>query len=452
VKHPAHWASAPLDAVAAVQLGKMLSAETRQGPNQRPYLRNINVRWGSIDVSDVLTMDFSEEQAIKFSLQPGDLLVCEGGEPGRAAVWENQLPGALYQKALHRVRPNVGVSSRFLLYYLMCATQTSELAQSYTGSTIKHLPKEVLERSVVPLPPTGEQERMVSVLEATFSEIEKSAKELRSSLKRISHYRAAVLKAACEGRLVPTEAKGVTLGEISDIQGGITLGKKRRPEERVRHVPYLRVANVQRGRLDVSEIKTVAATEEEIERLRLIPGDVLFNEGGDRDKLGRGWVWEGQISECIHQNHVFRARIDRTVASPKFVSYYGNSVAQQYFWDEGKHTTNMASINRTKLSALPLALPPLAVQDEIVAEVERRLSVVEQLEAAIARSLHRAARLRHSILKQAFEGKLVPQDPNDEPASVLLERIRVEREKAEKEGAREVTTRRGTRRRSSSSG
>jgi type I restriction enzyme S subunit len=177
-------------------------------------------------------------------------------------------------------------------------------------------------------------------------------------------------------------------------------------------------------------MKTIAATEQEIGELHLQVDDVLFNEGGDRDKLGRGWVWQGQIPECIHQNHVFRARLTQCGIVPKFVSFYGNSIGQRYFIDEGKQTTNLASINLTKLGALPVPVPPLTEQQRIVAEVERRLSAVEKLEAEVEAGLRRAERLRQAILKRAFAGRLVPQDPNDEPAAALLERIRVERDGA----------------------
>ena len=170
---------------------------------------------------------------------------------------------------------------------------------------------------------------------------------------------------------------------------------------------------------------------ENIDQLRLIHGDVLFTEGGDRDKLGRGWVWKGEVEECIHQNHVFRARMLHGGAIPEIVSWWGNSFGQDFFSREGKQTTNLASINLTVLSQFPVPLPPLAEQCRIVAEVERRLSVVQQAEATVEASLLRAERLRQSILKQAFSGKLVPQDPEDEPASVLLERIRAERAAAE---------------------
>jgi len=218
-----------------------------------------------------------------------------------------------------------------------------------------------------------------------------------------------------------------TLDALASVVGGVTKGQKRRPTEQLRPVPYLRVANVQRGYLDLSVIKEIEATEDEIKELRLEAGDVLFNEGGDRDKLGRGWVWNCEISECIHQNHVFRARLYTQDLLPKFLSWYGNSAAQLFFLQEGKQTTNLASLNSTNLKKLPVPLPPVAEQRRIVAEIDLSLSVVDATVKTTDAAMTRVNRLRQAILKWAFEGKLVDQDPSDEPASVLLERIRAER-------------------------
>jgi type I restriction enzyme S subunit len=132
----------------------------------------------------------------------------------------------------------------------------------------------------------------------------------------------------------------------------------------------------------------------------------LFTEGGDRDKLGRGWIWENQITECIHQNHVFRGRLYLKTVSPKFISWWGNSYGQIYFQREGKQTTNLASINLTKLNAFPVPLPPAAEQHRIVAEVERRFSMADKSEAQVDANLLRAERLRQAILKRAFEARL----------------------------------------------
>jgi type I restriction enzyme S subunit len=194
------------------------------------------------------------------------------------------------------------------------------------------------------------------------------------------------------------------LDALAEIKGGITKDQKRKHTAAARLVPYLRVANVQRGYLDLNEVKEIVTTEDEIQELALKPGDILFNEGGDRDKLGRGWVWNGELPECIHQNHVFRARPYVTELSPRLISWYANTFGQQFFFDEGKHTTNLASISMTKLRCLPVPVPPAAEQVRIVAEVDRRLSVIKQLEIGIEAQLRRAFRLRQSILQRAFSG------------------------------------------------
>ncbi len=164
---------------------------------------------------------------------------------------------------------------------------------------------------------------------------------------------------------LPPGWRWVLLRELGDIAGGLTKGKKRQPSDRLQEVPYLRVANVQRGQLNLDEVKTIQATEAEIAALRLVPGDILFNEGGDRDKLGRGCVWRGQLPLCIHQNHVFRVRL-REDSSPAYISAFGNSSdAQKYFISSGRQTTNLASINITKLGEL--RVPPRV--REVVASV-----------------------------------------------------------------------------------
>lgn len=214
-----------------------------------------------------------------------------------------------------------------------------------------------------------------------------------------------------------------SLDQVGDVTGGVAKNQKEAGGAGMREVPYLRVANVQRGYLDLTEIKTISATEEDIEFLNLKPGDVLFTEGGDRDKLGRGWVWEGQIAECIHQNHIFRARPYLAEISPVLLSHAGNSYGRIWFRSNGIQSVNLASINLGVLKQFPIPIAPMDEQKAIVEAVNEKLSQIDGLEAEVGRGLARAVRLRQSILKSAFEGTLVSQDPADEPASVLLERM-----------------------------
>ena len=221
------------------------------------------------------------------------------------------------------------------------------------------------------------------------------------------------------------------------MKGGATKGRRYRAGETLTEVPYLRVANVQRGYLDLSEIKTIEVTQDVADQLELAPGDILFTEGGDRDKLGRGWVWKGEIDGCIHQNHVFRSRLLLSEMYPAFVSWWGNSFGQTFFDQSGKQTTNLASINLSVLSSFPVPIPPLAEQRRIVTEVERRLSVIQQAEAAVEANLTRAERLRPEHPKAGVFGKARPPGtPVTSLPRCVLERIRAER--AEAEAARPV--------------
>jgi type I restriction enzyme, S subunit len=231
---------------------------------------------------------------------------------------------------------------------------------------------------------------------------------------------------------IPQSWRFFRLADIAAVGSGMSVSKGRVLEDPV-EVAYLRVANVQRGRLDLTEIKTMAVERSMVSSLSLQSGDVLFNEGGDRDKLGRGWVWESQVEPCITQNHVFRAtpfRVDLTWS--KFISQWGNSYGRDYFEQGGKQTTNLASINKSVLSALPVPVCSPAEQAEITRILDARLTAADVMEAEINAALLRAEALRQSILKQAFSGTLVPQNPTDEPAPTLLARIKAERAKAGK--------------------
>ena len=338
----------------------------------------------------------------------------------------------------------------------------------------------------LPLPPLPEQHRIVAEIEKHFTRLDASVAALKRVQANLRRYRASVLKSACEGKLVPTEAElaqaegrdyeptdrllerilserrarwesqkkrrgkykepvapdttnlpdlpegwaWATAGQASEVQGGIQKQPKRAPVANT--FPFLRVANVLRGVLDLEEVHQIELFPGELEKLRLLSGDLLIVEGnGSPSQIGRMATWKGDIENCVHQNHIIRARVaDRIV--PQYIEAYWNSpVGSSRVLGVASSTSGLYTLSVSKVSALPIPLPPLAEQHRIVAEVDRRLSVIQQAEAAVEVGLKRAERLRQSILKQAFSGKLVPQDPNDEPASVLLERIRAERAEAE---------------------
>ena len=199
------WPTLPLGSLATEMcLGKMLDKQKNRGTLQ-PYLRNVNVRWFTFDLSDLKEMRFEEGEGTRFDLQNGDLVICEGGEPGRAAVWKGQTENAKIQKALHRVRfqPNE-YDPTFAMYFIYFGTITDRFARYYTGTTIKHLTGAALSQVQFPIPPLAEQKRIVAKIEELFSDLDAGVAALERAKANLKRYRASVLKAAVDGKL--TEA------------------------------------------------------------------------------------------------------------------------------------------------------------------------------------------------------------------------------------------------------
>src|ERR1022692_2973115 len=209
------------------------------------------------------------------------------------------------------------------------------------------------------LPPLNEQLRIVDLIGAVDNIAHGADEEALAALQIATSHEAAVCEAA-EG------VAHTTLGLIAEIVGGVPKDKKKQEGSGLVEVPYLRVANVQRGFIDLSRIASIKVPPSTVERLRLRPGDVLLNEGGDRDKLGRGWIWEGQIVDCVHQNHVFRARIYDEDFEPRFVSIWANTFGQRWFYENGGQTTGIASISMSTLSRFPVPRLPLSTQVEAI--------------------------------------------------------------------------------------
>jgi type I restriction enzyme S subunit len=405
-----------------------------------------------------------------------------------AMVDKLQFEGQICSSGFTVIRAINGLAdSKFLFAFSLFEGFLRPLNKLQTGTSYPAVRDKDVFGQIIPIPPLPEQRAIVSKIEQLFSDLDNGIENFKKAQEQLKHYRQSVLKNAFEGKLVPTEAElacaegrdyepanvllarilkerrekwngrgkykepaapdtnglsllpegwcWVRLDSLAALKGGITKDQNRKVAD-ARKIPYLRVANVQRGYLDLSEIKKIEAKESVISELLLKPGDILFNEGGDRDKLGRGYIWNGELEECIYQNHIFRARIYSSDSSNKIISWFGNTFGQRYFMKEGKQTTNLASINLTKLSAFPVPLSPLTEQCRIVSEVERRLSLCDKMEATIAESLEKAESLRQSILKKAFEGKLLNEKeleearnaPDWEPAEKLVERIRQEKQ------------------------
>lgn len=318
------------------------------------------------------------------------------------------------------------------------------LTEMNRASAIPGLNREDAYSLTIGLPPLPEQRRIVAKVDGLIARTLRARKELDHIPTLIARYKSAVLALAFSGGLTQDWRTGLDrdaldegeypngwsvrqLQEISEIQGGIQVGKKRPASTELVEVPYLRVANVQRGWLNLDEIKSLSVTAAERDRLLLQDGDILMNEGGDRDKLGRGWIWRAQIPECIHQNHVFRIRLIDSGFPSEYVSHYANENGQRYFIDQGTQTTNLASISKRKVAALPVPVPPTDEAMEIVRRIEAAFGWLDCIAADHAAAARLLPKLDAAILAKAFRGELVPQDPKDEPARTLLDRVSKDR-------------------------
>ncbi len=255
------------------------------------------------------------------------------------------------------------------------------------------------------LPPLDEQRRIVALLEEQMAAVERARAAAEAQLEAARALESARLRSVFDGpqaRHWPRKP----LGEVGEIVSGVTLGRQLR-DVLTRRVPYLRVANVKDGYLDLSEVYEIEATEAELERLRLRPGDLLLTEGGDPDKLGRGTFWKGQLPDCIHQNHIFRVRFDPLEFLPEFVSaQVGSPYGKSYFLARAKRTTGIATINQKVLAGFPLMAPRLDDQRRIASMLDERMVEAERLRRVAEDQLAAIHALPAALLRRVFSGAL----------------------------------------------
>jgi len=396
------------------------------------------------------------------------------------ALIDDKYDGQIASTGFEVLKP-IFIESRYLFSVVLSKDFIDGISGKVQGALYPAAKAADVRNFSIPLPPLAEQKQIADKLDTLLAQVERTKTRLDAIPKILKQFRQSVLAAAVSGKLTEDwrevntnisnvlynidkfdlikkdkksealSSKGFSNGEllfdipkswvwvrlcrISEVVSGIAKGVK--TNEETVDLPYLRVANVQRGYLNLSEIKTILVPVTRAKKLYLKSGDILFNEGGDLDKLGRGWVWEDQIKRCIHQNHVFRARLYSNDFNPRFISYYGNSAGREYFIKAGSQTVNLANINKTSLSLLPVPVPPKEEQTEIVRRVEELFGFADRIEARVKKAQGHVNHLTQSILAKAFRGELTAdwrkQNPDlisgENSAQSLLDKIKIEREK-----------------------
>jgi type I restriction enzyme S subunit len=268
------------------------------------------------------------------------------------------------------------------------------------ATTADNFPIESLRALEIPLPPIDEQRRIAAILDKADALRRKRVR----ALGLLDGLTQSIFLEMFGNLASNSKGWGETksLGELADIASGITKGRKLNGEA-TREVPYLAVSNVQDKFLDLSVVKNILATEDEIQRYRLKKNDLLLTEGGDPDKLGRGTLWSEELSESIHQNHIFRVRVTSARVTPTYLIWLlGSLYGKAYFLRSAKQTTGIASINKRQLSEFPVVLPPMALQ----AEFEKKAHLANELLQMNNLNCTTTDLLFSSLQHRAFSGQL----------------------------------------------
>ena len=429
---PTGWAEASLASFANVQLGRQRSPKNHHGPNMRPYLRAANVTWNGLALEDINEMHFSAAEVGTFRLHPGDILLSEASgsasEVGKPAIWRGEIPDCCFQNTLLRVRSS-HVEQRYLLWLFKALALTGRFGAGSRGVGIHHLGARALSEWPIPIAPRPEQERIVAAIEEQFSRLDAGAAALERVRRNLKRMRAGVLGAtynnAAEqfGTIALTRIIGK---DALFIDGDWVESKDQDPGGDHRLTQLADVGDgVWRNRssrfMNAEQFHRLACTE-------LHKGDILVARMPD--PLGRACLFPGDTVPCATVVDVAIIRPAQEQADARWLMWMLNAPQVRSQVAALAKGTTRRRISRRNLGTIQIPrLDPQAQRTQVHA-LENRLDAITRMDEAMAVATIREATLRASILAAAFCGTLVPQDPNDEPASLLLERTATERTSA----------------------
>jgi len=342
----------------------------------------------------------------RFKVKKGDLLFAWSASLG-VYFWNGE--NAWLNQHIFKVVPNEFCDKKFLFYTL--EKITAELYAKTHGSGMVHVTKGKFEATEIPFPPLPEQQLIVSKIEQLFSELENGKQQLETALQQLKVYRQSLLKWAFEGRLtnkkikegeLPKGWKWVKLGEVcSSVEYGSAIKSKKTGK-----IPVLRMGNIQNGIFDWSDL-VFTNDDDEIKKYLLRKNDVLFNRTNSAEWVGKTAIYKGE-RPAIFAGYLIRINRIESLIDANYLTYFLNThFAKSYGNTVRSFGVNQSNINGTKLKTYPIPLAPLEEQHLIVQELESKLTVCDKMEETITNSLLQAETLRQSILKKAFEGKLV---------------------------------------------
>ncbi len=335
-------------------------------------------------------------------------------------------------RGLAAIQAKPGVEIGYIAHFLRSSEK--KLASMATGSTFPAVTGKVVRELPILLPPTNEQRRIADKLDRVLARVDAANEHLSRVAPLIKRFRQSVLAAATSGRLTEDWRKHgeyktttVRMDDIGKVTGGLTKNAKR--AELPLRKAYLRVANVYSNEVRLEEVLEIGLTESEYEKTKLAYGDLLIVEGnGSIDQIGRVAMWKDELPECSHQNHLIRWRRSNLNIVPEFIlAYLLSPSGRTQIISAASSTSGLHTLSVSKISALELNIPPVEEQSEIVRRVEKLFAFADRLEERLSKAQAAVQKLTPALLAKAFRGELVPQDPNDEPASELLKRLQESR-------------------------
>lgn len=483
---PEGWVRMSLGDVCAINPRHERGALTDDTPVSFVPMAAVDHRSGTISESDARPYGQVRKGFTHFG--EGDVLfarITPCMENGKIAVARGLVNGlGCGTTEFHVLRPLGGILPEYIHRYLRQESFRRAAAANMSGTAGQlRVPTDYIKSVELPLAPLAEQRRIVAKVEALFEQSRTARQALDRIPPLLKKFRQSVLAAAFRGDLTrdwreqhpevepasalleriraerrqkweenlrakdkdprkvkfeePERVNASDLPELpegwvwcrvekfAEVKGGIQKTPARRPVKNA--FPYLRVANVLRGKLDLSKIHYFELLEGELEKWCLLPGDVLVVEGnGSLSEIGRCALWRGEVAECVHQNHIIRVRCYSGINPPYFHWFLNSTQGCDIVTRVASSTSGLYTLSVSKVQRIVVPMAPALEQQQVISRIEALFDVADAIESSVEAARRRADKLEQSILARAFRGELVPQDPNDEPALILLERLRAE--------------------------
>jgi type I restriction enzyme S subunit len=446
-----------------------------------------NINWPTVPACSKLPDDID-----KYKLKPGDIVVSRAGSVG-ISIELTECPNAIFASYLIRFNAMSPIPPRYISLFLKTPSYWSSIVDNTAGIAIPNVNATKLANLKIPLSPFPEQHRIVAKLETLLAQVNRSKDHLAKVPPLIKRFRQSVLAAACSGRMTEDWRRvHPDVEPASELLNRIQKERIRRYEEECRKaelegrrkpkkpknlepqvvdtdglpelpewwvwtrlgliidsmknglykpieyygsgVPCLRMYNIEDGRIVWKDIKKMELTNEEINEYKLLPNDLLVNRVNSRELVGKTAIFPPAMGDVVYESKNIRLRLIEIAASPKYINFlFMTRIIRDQIELKAKQTVGMATISQSQIENWIIPSPPLFEQQIVAERVEKLFHFADEVEQRVAKATAHTEHLTQSILARAFRGELVPQDPSDEHASVMLERIKQERAKNEME-------------------